>query len=254
MLDPHALAAALTAMGVPSQNVLNNWPHIVAGLQWVGSDDHLTEVAAAATTVCETGVFWPIREEGDQAYLQNELGDQWQWMGRGDVQLTWRQGYIDASNALGMDLVDHPDLALDPGVAGKVLAWYFKIHNVPALANAGNWYGVRYAINGGYNGLAVFLEAINLILPLPQIRPNPHTVVSVIGILRQVPRQDGAHAINPAGQPVVLQVNQSVIFAPNPAPNQWHGQITTPHWACIRIVNSPVWGWFRRDQLRTIYG
>ena len=253
MLDTKAMANALTAMGVPAANVLQNWPQIVAGLQWAGIDDRMTEIAAAATTVVETGIFLPIKEEGDQAYLENELGWQWPWCGRGDVQLTWRQGYVDAGTALGMDLVDNPDLALDPAVAGKVLAWYFKNNGIPALANAGNWYGVRRAVNGGYNGIAVFLQAVNILLGLPNVPSNPVTTVAVRGILRQTPQANGAHALDPHHQAVVLDPGRVIHFAPDPSPGPYHGRITTVHWAHLNVDKTPEHGWFPRNHLMTAF-
>lgn len=43
------------------------------------------------------------------------------FFGRGYVQLTWRKNYQKAGEALGIDLVDHPEKALEPEVAYQVL-------------------------------------------------------------------------------------------------------------------------------------
>ncbi len=40
--------------------------------------------------------------------------------GRGLIQLTWIENYIRAGQELGIDLVDNPDLLLEPAVSGKV--------------------------------------------------------------------------------------------------------------------------------------
>lgn len=52
--------------------------------------------------------------------------DGWNYRGRGLVQLTGRGNYEQASKALGIDLVNNPDLAADPEVAAKVAAWWHK--------------------------------------------------------------------------------------------------------------------------------
>lgn len=52
--------------------------------------------------------------------------DGWNYRGRGLVQLTGRSNYEQASKALGIDLVNNPDLAADPEVAAKVAAWWHK--------------------------------------------------------------------------------------------------------------------------------
>jgi hypothetical protein len=41
--------------------------------------------------------------------------------GRGDVQLTWRANYQKMSGVVGVDLVNHPELALDPRIAAAIL-------------------------------------------------------------------------------------------------------------------------------------
>ena len=43
------------------------------------------------------------------------------YYGRGYIQLTWLTNYIKLGKLLGIDLVNDPDLALDPVVAAKIL-------------------------------------------------------------------------------------------------------------------------------------
>lgn len=43
------------------------------------------------------------------------------WLGRGDVQLTWKANYERMGELIGIDLVADPDLALDPAVSARVL-------------------------------------------------------------------------------------------------------------------------------------
>jgi putative chitinase len=43
------------------------------------------------------------------------------YYGRGYVQLTWKRNYEKAGKALGVDLVNYPDKAMDPEIAAKIL-------------------------------------------------------------------------------------------------------------------------------------
>jgi len=95
---------------------------------------------ALATAYHETAsTMQPIKEYGGPTYLtrmydiagarsvlaQNMgntcAGDGVKYCGRGYVQLTWKNNYKKAGDALGVDLVNHPDSALDPVVAAKVM-------------------------------------------------------------------------------------------------------------------------------------
>jgi putative chitinase len=48
-------------------------------------------------------------------------GDGARYCGRGYPQLTGKKNYLKAGTALGVDLVGHPELALEPGVAAKIM-------------------------------------------------------------------------------------------------------------------------------------
>ena len=158
-LDPAMIAAKL---GAPSQNVVDAWPLIMAGLDEQGIRTDLVEIAAAATVGTEVPDFLPICELGGPEYLSRydyntelgntEPGDGVLFKGRGFVQLTGRANYIAAGNALGMDLVGNPDAALELAPAARVLAWFFKAHRVAEAADAEQWITVRRRVNGGLNG------------------------------------------------------------------------------------------------------
>lgn len=181
----------------PRDAVEANWPLLHAALDARGIADRPVQVAAIATVTVETGNFRPIPEyaSGDEyegrADLGNtESGDGRRFKGRGYIQITGRANYRTYGDALGVDLVADPDLALDPGVSAGIFAAYFAQHyirwlpapaplmNVADLARAGEWRGVRVAVNGGENGLARFLQVATALdasteAPMPKVTFNP---------------------------------------------------------------------------------
>lgn len=48
--------------------------------------------------------------------------------GRGLIQLTWRDTYKAAGEALGFDYLAHPELVLEPEHAALTAAWFFSVH------------------------------------------------------------------------------------------------------------------------------
>lgn len=84
-----------------------------------------------------------------------EKGDGYRFRGRGYTQLTGRANYTQASNELGLDLVNNPDLAAQPEIAAKIATWFHKKNR--RLVNAsrnGDVTAARKLVNGGTNGLA----------------------------------------------------------------------------------------------------
>ena len=77
-----------------------------------------------STAYGECGIR-PIKEyRGDQgSYHWTVQNEYWYtgYYGRGFVQLTWKDNYANFGRLLGVDLVNKPDLALDPKIAGKVI-------------------------------------------------------------------------------------------------------------------------------------
>lgn len=82
-----------------------------------------------------------------------QSGDGWRYRGRGFIQLTGKNNYKAAGSALGIDLVNNPDLAQKPDVAAKIAIWYFK-KNQRRIPDWSDVKRVTYVVNGGYIGLA----------------------------------------------------------------------------------------------------
>lgn len=79
-------------------------------------------------------------------------GDGYKYRGRGYIQLTGKDNYRSAGEALGLDLVDNPDLAASPDVAAKV-AIYFWSANVHGKAAAEDVVAATQIINKASLGL-----------------------------------------------------------------------------------------------------
>lgn len=88
-----------------------------------------TQIAYVLATVqWETAqTFKPVREAFwlSEDWRKNNLR-YYPYYGRGYVQLTWKNNYQKYSQILGVDLVNNPDLAMDPNIALFVLVHGFK--------------------------------------------------------------------------------------------------------------------------------
>jgi hypothetical protein len=118
--------------GVMSQQQVDGQEAILA--DWEGSYSDQGDLRwlayPLATTLHETAAtMWPITEYGGgagQPYGVKDPETGQTYMGRGYVQLTWRDNYRLATQKLGLtgsddDLEWHADRALDPFIAGHVM-------------------------------------------------------------------------------------------------------------------------------------
>jgi predicted chitinase len=82
-----------------------------------------------------------------------EPGDGERYYGRGFIQLTGRYNYDRAGKALGLDLVNDPDLAADPKIAAKIAVWYWNTRVKPKVDDFSDTKIVTKYINPGLLGL-----------------------------------------------------------------------------------------------------
>ncbi len=80
-------------------------------------------------------------------------GDGYRFRGRGPIQLTGRDNYQAAGDALGLDLVNDPDQAATPEVGFRTAGWFWQTHGLNELADVGDFVTITRRINGGTNGL-----------------------------------------------------------------------------------------------------
>lgn len=96
-------------------------------------------------------------------------GDGWRYRGRGFIQLTFKDNYSSASQALGLnlDLVTNPDLATRPDIAFRIAGWFWSKAKLNPLADAELIEQIGQIINGGNHGkaqrLAYYQKAIKVL-------------------------------------------------------------------------------------------
>ncbi len=86
---------------------------------------------------------------GDEA-----SGDGWKYRGRGFIQITGKENYVQASTSLQQDFINYPDAAAQPETAADLAVWYFQ--KGKKTGYRGNYADIVSAtkfVNGGTIGL-----------------------------------------------------------------------------------------------------
>lgn len=83
-----------------------------------------------------------------------ESGDGWRYRGRGLIQLTGKNNCKACGDALGVNLVDYPELLSDdPMVATYSACWYWSERKLNKHADNDDLDSITKRINGGMNGI-----------------------------------------------------------------------------------------------------
>jgi len=117
----------------------------------------------------ESGQLRYVRELGSDAYLEKydkgrlaerlgntpeDDGDGQLYRGRGLIQITGRANYAECGEALGLDLLQQPELLERPEHAAMSAAWFWHRAGLNTFADRGDLLTITKRINGGTNGLA----------------------------------------------------------------------------------------------------
>ncbi len=114
----------------------------------------------------ESGGFTYTKELGKDSYFDKydadtkkgrelgntEMGDGAKYKGRGFMQLTGKDNYARAGKDLGLDLVNHPELAESPENSAKTAMWFWRKNKLGAAAQSGDIKAVTRKINPGMKG------------------------------------------------------------------------------------------------------
>jgi len=93
-----------------------------------------------------------------------EDGDGFKYIGRGVIQITGKDNYKNCGEALGLDLLDNPDLISEPNGAVLSAGWFWNKHGLNILADAQDYTNMTKRINGGILGLDDRVMKINKVL------------------------------------------------------------------------------------------
>ena len=94
------------------------------------------------------------RYEGRADLGNTHPGDGSKFRGRGLIQITGRANYKTCGEALGLDLINQPELLEKPQHACMSAAWFWATRGLNTLADEGKFETITRRINGGLNGLA----------------------------------------------------------------------------------------------------
>jgi putative chitinase len=140
-------------------------PFLEAAMSEFGIDTPKRQAAFLAQVGHESGgLHWCVelwgpteaqrRYEGRADLGNTEPGDGIRFRGRGLLQTTGRSNYKLTGDALGADLLTAPERLGEPELASRSAAWFWKVHGLNELADAGDFVRITRRINGGVNGLA----------------------------------------------------------------------------------------------------
>ena len=150
MIMPYASHAKLQAFGEPLNNAMNKY----------SINTVLRKTAFIAQIAHESGSLNYTKEiASGKAYEgRKDLGNTVdgygvKYKGRGLIQITGFFNYKEAGKALGVDLVNHPDLLEGAEFASMSAAWWWSSHGLNELADQEKFSAITKVINGGYNGI-----------------------------------------------------------------------------------------------------
>ncbi|CAN7558290.1 glycoside hydrolase family 19 protein [Pseudomonas umsongensis] len=92
--------------------------------------------------------------EGRRDLGNSVPGDGLKFRGRGLIQITGRANYSACGEALGLDLINQPELLEQPKKACLSAAWFWATKGLNSLADADQFEMITRRINGGLNGQA----------------------------------------------------------------------------------------------------
>lgn len=171
-LQKEALNASLATFGFLSSTQTNSVKHITDAFAQYGDGDK-SKLAYILATAWHESWLKPIKEirAAQGTSLYNTQNQYWYtgYYGRGFVQLTWQSNYKKMGNWLGVDLVNNPDLALQPDIAAKILVY--------GMIN-GSFTGKKLSdyINGSYND---FYNARRVVNGLDQAQKINNLAISL---------------------------------------------------------------------------
>ena len=159
-------------------------------------------VAFISQCAHESAEFTKMHEDGDRNYFEKKYGPEYESLptnrsailgnnidgdgpkfhGRGYIQLTGRENYTKAGKALGLDLVNNPELAADPKYSASISLWFWNERVHGRIKDYSDVKSVTKNINSKLGGL--------------KQRQKLYTKYAAIGLLKKVSRHDPTDTIH----------------------------------------------------------
>lgn len=156
-MTPDELAAMMPFAGVRAALYAEPLTLTMAEFQ---IDTPKRQAAFLANLAHESGSLRYVEEiatgaayEGRRDLGNTEPGDGVRFKGRGLPQITGRDNYRRCGRALGLDLIENPELLEQPLPAARSAGWFWQEKNLAVLADADKFGSLCRNWNGGYNGL-----------------------------------------------------------------------------------------------------
>lgn len=92
-------------------------------------------------------------------YGNTRPGDGWLYRGRCPIQLTFADNYRIEGDALGIPLLQKPELAAQPEIGSRIAAHWYVARGCNQLADDGVLISIRRRVNGAETDLDKFLAA-----------------------------------------------------------------------------------------------
>lgn len=159
------------------QGLVNTWPKRF-GKEIEAGDGKKVLVPNERAKALGRSPEHPANQQGIANYVYanrmgnapEETGDGWRFRGRGPKQITGHDNYKACGQALGLDLLGHPDLLLEPRYGALAAGWYWDMSGCSPLMDKKDFRAVTIAINGGllgYNERKMLLEKNLGVLTIP---------------------------------------------------------------------------------------
>jgi len=161
-MTPDILSKIMPAAGLATVKYA---PLLTSAMAEFGINTPARQAAFLAHVCHESGSLRYVKElASGAAYDTGELakrlgntpepdGDGQRYKGRGLIQITGLANYAACGAALGIDLVNHPELLEEPIHAARSAAWFWNGHGLNEMADKELFGAMTRTINGGFNGL-----------------------------------------------------------------------------------------------------
>jgi predicted chitinase len=155
--------AAMKAIGIPEQKRTQYEQDCKNAMKEAGINTVRRIAAFLAQVAHESGNLRYFKElasgrayEGRRDLGNVNPGDGVKYKGRGPIQVTGRNNYAAAGKALGLDLINKPELAERGDVGFRLAAWFWNTRSLNKFADQGpsGFDTITKRINGGFNGKA----------------------------------------------------------------------------------------------------